>query len=188
MKLDALDIPGAWLLSSKKFEDDRGWFQEWFKHSIFEAQVGYNFLPVQANVSYSSAGTIRGIHYSTATSGQGKLVTVMHGEIDDYAIDLNPSSPSFGKWSRVRLDAESRQSLLLAPHMGHAFQALVPDTVVSYLVTAEFNPEAEKGITPFCPTIGINWSESCPPVVSPKDVDAPDLQTQLAAGYLPKPR
>ena len=185
MNLETLDVPGAWLLSSKKFEDDRGWFQEWFKHSHFTQQIGYNFVPVQANISYSGAGTIRGIHYSTATEGQGKLVTVMHGEIDDYAIDLNPSSPTFGKWSRVRLTSDNRRSLLLGPHMGHAFQALVPNTVVSYLVTAEFNPDAEKGITPFCPTIGIEWSTSCPPVVSPKDIEAPDLPTQQNAGNLP---
>lgn len=185
MNLEPLDVPGAWLLSSKKFEDERGWFQEWFKHSIFIESISYDFVPVQANISYSSEGTIRGIHYSTAKEGQGKLVTVMHGEIDDYAIDLNPSSATFGRWSRVRLSSTNRHSLLLGPHMGHAFQALAPNTVVSYLVTAEFNPEAEKGITPFCPTIGIEWSPNCAPVVSPKDTDAPDLPSQQLAGNLP---
>ena len=185
MNLEPLDVPGAWLLSSKKFEDNRGWFQEWFKHSVFKNAINYDFVPVQANISYSSAGTIRGIHYSTAPEGQGKLVTVMHGEIDDYAIDLNPQSATFGKWTRVRLNADNRQSLLLGPHMGHAFQALQPNTVVSYLVTAEFNPEAEKGITPFCSTIGIEWSQECAPVVSPKDIEAPDLPAQQLAGNLP---
>ena len=185
MNLEPLDVPGAWLLNSRKFEDDRGWFQEWFKHSVFKDTIGYDFVPVQANISYSSEGTIRGIHYSTAPKGQGKLVTVMHGEIDDYAIDLNPLSATFGKWSRVRLNSSNRHSLLLGPHMGHAFQALTPNTVVSYLVTAEFNPDAEKGITPFCPTIGIDWSANCAPVVSPKDTEAPDLPSQQSAGNLP---
>jgi dTDP-4-dehydrorhamnose 3,5-epimerase len=69
--------------------------------------------------------------------------------------------------------------------MGHAFQALVPDTVVSYLVTAEFNPVAEKGITPFCRTIDIQWATNLAPLVSPKDIDAPDLTTQQTAGNLP---
>jgi dTDP-4-dehydrorhamnose 3,5-epimerase len=185
MNLETLDVPGAWLLSSRQFEDDRGWFQEWFKHSIFMDQIGYNFVPVQANISHSSAGSIRGIHYSTAPEGQGKLVTVMNGEIDDYAIDLNPASSTFGKWTRVRLSADNRQSLLLSPYMGHAFQALVPNTVVSYLVTAEFNPVAEKGIMPFCRTIDIQWATNLAPLVSPKDIDAPDLTTQQNAGNLP---
>jgi dTDP-4-dehydrorhamnose 3,5-epimerase-like enzyme len=69
--------------------------------------------------------------------------------------------------------------------MGHAFQALEPNTVVSYLVTAEFDPEAEKGITPFCSTIGIEWSQECASVVSPKDIEAPDLPSQQLAGNLP---
>jgi dTDP-4-dehydrorhamnose 3,5-epimerase len=186
MDIESLEVPGAWIIRSPKHEDDRGWFQEWFKSSLVVERIGYSFTPVQANISSSKAGTIRGIHYSTAPGGQGKLVTVMHGSIDDYAIDLNPDSHTFGRWSRVRLTADNRQSLLLSPHMGHAFQALTPGTIVSYLVTAEFDPTAEKGITPRCPVIGIDWSTECAPIVSAKDVEAPDLPTQHASGNLPR--
>ena len=109
----------------------------------------------------------------------------MAGAIDDYVIDVRPTSPTFGKWEKVRLDSRTGGSLLLRPNLGHAFQALEKDTIVSYLVTAEFNPEAEKGISPFCPKLAIEWDSAIAPLVSQKDIDAPTLADQQAAGNLP---
>jgi dTDP-4-dehydrorhamnose 3,5-epimerase len=185
MNITPLSISGAWLIEGTRFGDDRGWFQEWFKKSVVFAQTGFDFNPVQTNISKSAAGSIRGIHYSIAPQGQGKLVTVMSGAIDDFVIDVRPSSPTFGKWEKVRLDSQTGGSLLLSPNLGHAFQALENDTIVSYLVTAEFNPEAEKGITPFCPHLSIEWDPSIAPLVSQKDIDAPTLIDQQKSKNLP---
>ena len=185
MNITPLSIPGAWLIEGRRFEDDRGWFQEWFKKSAVLAQTGFDFTPVQTNISKSAAGSIRGIHYSIAPQGQGKLVTVMTGSINDFVIDVRPTSPTFGKWEKISLNSQTGGSLLLSPNLGHAFQALESDTIVSYLVTAEFNPDAEKGITPFCPKLAIRWDSTIAPLVSQKDIDAPTLADQQAAGNLP---
>lgn len=175
MRVTPLALDGAWLVEPTRHADDRGWFQEWFKRSAIQEKTGYEFEPVQSNISKSAAGVIRGIHFSTAPRGQGKLVTVMSGEIDDYVVDIDPSSSTFGKWVRERLTADNGRSMLIGPHMGHAFQALTDDTVVSYLVTAEFDPIAEQGITPFCPRIGITWNNALPAVTSYKDKSSPNL-------------
>ena len=185
MNIEPLPIEGAWRISGHRFADDRGWFQEWFKHSALLEATGYDFSPVQTNISRSAPNVVRGIHYSVAPKGQGKLVTVMNGEIDDFVIDINPSSPTFGKWARVRLSSETGDSVLIAPHMGHAFQSRRDGTIVSYLVTAEFDPESEKGINPLCPTIGIPWTGDIEGLVSPKDLAAPTLLEQKDAGFLP---
>jgi len=185
MNITPSSISGAWLIESKRFGDDRGWFQEWFKQSIVLQDTGFRFEPAQLNISHSSAGVIRGIHYSIAPKGQAKLVTVMSGVIDDYIIDIRPGSPTFGKWERVRLDAHSGHSALLGPHMAHAFQAISSEATVCYAVSAEFNPEAEKAINPFCPTLAIDWSTEVAPLLSPKDEAAPSLNEQLTAGLLP---
>ena len=185
MNIIPLSISGAWLIKAKRFEDDRGWFQEWFKHSLVAAETGFNFQPVQTNISKSAAGSIRGIHYSTAPEGQGKLVTVMSGSIDDVVIDVRPGSPTFGNWDKIRLDSNTGDSVLISPNLGHAFQALTDDTIVSYLVTAEFNPTAEKGISPFCADLNIAWDSEMEPRVSPKDVEAPSLTDQHRAQNLP---
>lgn len=185
MNVEPLSISGAWRISGHRFTDDRGWFQEWFKHSALLEATGYDFSPVQTNISRSSANVVRGIHYSIAPNGQGKLVTVMNGEVDDYVIDLNQASVTFGQWDKVRLSSDSGDSILIAPHLGHAFQSLCDGTIVSYLVTAEFDPESEKGINPLCPTIGITWSGDIDGLVSPKDLSAPTLLQQREARLLP---
>lgn len=186
MKLEQLSITGAWVIHLNRFGDDRGWFQEWFKTSALADSEGPTFVPVQANTSRSAAGVIRGIHYSVASQGQGKLVTVMRGAIDDYVIDVRVGSPTFGQWEKISLSEDVPKAVLIDPHLAHAFQALTDDTVVSYLVTAEFDPENEKAISPFCPTINISWAVDLAANVSEKDLGAPHLAEQSAAGLLPK--
>jgi len=187
VNVEPLGIAGAWLIRGSRHVDDRGWFQEWYRGSSLASETGCEFRPVQANISRSARGVIRGIHYSVAPEGQAKLVTVMHGEVDDYVVNLDPNSPTFGQWVRVSLSAETGDAVLISAHMGHAFQALTDGTVVSYLVSAEFNPRAEKGITPLCPTVGIEWRPDLPALLSDKDRSAPRLEEQRHAGLLPAP-
>lgn len=185
MNISEIDIKDAWQIEPTRHRDDRGWFQEWYKHSSLLSLTGFDFAPVQANISHSSRGTIRGIHYSIAPAGQAKLVTVLAGEIDDYVIDIRPTSPTFGKWQRIRLSAENGCSVLLSSHLGHAFHALSDNTVVNYLVSAEYNPAAEHGITPMCPHLAIEWADTNSYLLAPKDEAAPDLLTQRTNGLLP---
>ena len=185
MKIRQSDIDGAWLVEGVRHGDDRGWFQELFKHSAVERETGFRFDPVQINVSHSTAGVIRGIHYSIAPQGQAKYVSVMSGVIDDYVIDIRPTSPSFGTWQRVRLDATLGNSVIIGPHMGHAFQAISPQATVCYAATAEFDLNAEKAINPMCPRLAIAWDGSLSPIISTKDEAAPGLDEQRENGLLP---
>lgn len=185
MKFEPTGIEGSWTVELPRFGDERGWFQEWFKLSRFSEEIGVDFKPVQANISKSRAGTVRGIHYSIAPRGQGKLVTVMSGAIDDYVVDIRVGSPTFGKWCRIRLDESTPCAVLIDPYLGHAFQALADDTVVSYLVTEEYNPALELGISPSCPDVAISWSDGLPLLVSDKDFVSPGLTQQLELDLLP---
>jgi dTDP-4-dehydrorhamnose 3,5-epimerase len=184
MKITPSTISGAWLIESKRFEDDRGWFQEWFKKSIVLHDCNFEFKPSQINISHSRQGVIRGVHYSIAPEGQAKLVTVISGIIDDYIVDTRIGSPTFGTWERVRLNSEHGNSVLLSPHMAHAFQAISLEATVCYAVSTEFNPLAEKEINPYCPTLAIKWSSEVSAVLSPKDQAAPNLEEQKAEGML----
>ena len=186
MRAENLSIAGAWLLRSQIFQDDRGHFVEWFKKSNFESIVGENFIPVQANISKSKAGVVRGIHYSLAPDGQAKLVTVLHGSIQDLVIDIRVGSPTFGEVHPTTLVAGDGCALFIGKHLGHAFQALEDDTVVSYLVSSEYSPNDEKEITPLCPTLNIQWSSDLPIVLSEKDRTAPGIEFQKQQNLLPK--
>ena len=179
-------IKGAWIIDPVRHGDDRGWFQELFKHSVVKTATGMDFSPVQINVSQSSQGVVRGIHYSIAPEGQAKYVTALNGEIDDYIIDIREGSPTFRQWQRVRLCAKQGNSVLLGSSLAHAFQVVSQEATVCYAVTAEFNPVAEKGINPLCSQLNIPWDYSIPVSFSPKDEIAPNLNEQSKLGELPR--
>lgn len=174
------------MLSSPVHADHRGSFTEWYKSSKLHDLTGETFTPVQANLSISQAGVVRGIHYSLAPGGQSKLVTVIRGRILDVVVDIRPDSPTFGRFCTIDLVAGSGQAIFLRSDLGHAFQALEDDTAVAYLVSSEYSPNQEKEISILCPTLGISLSSDTPVILSPKDQDAPDLETQLRRGLLPR--
>jgi dTDP-4-dehydrorhamnose 3,5-epimerase len=179
-------IKGAWIIDPVRHGDDRGWFQELFKHSVVKKTTGIDFTPVQINVSHSTQGVVRGIHYSIAPEGQAKYVTALDGEIDDYIIDVRQDSPTFGQWQRVRLTAKKGNSVLLGSNLAHAFHVISRVATVCYAVTAEFNPIAELAINPFCPQLSITWNDSFPTLLSPKDEKAGTLTAQKELNLLPR--
>lgn len=171
-------IAGCWLITADTFTDDRGSFREWLPNSAcqeIQELTGDSFETAQANYSVSKKGTIRGIHYSLAPTGQVKIVTCLTGAIYDVVVDLRPDSLTFGNWFGVELAADSGRSIYLGKGLGHAFMALEENSGVAYLLSSPFNPELESGINPFDLEIGIKWPAG-PYFLSEKDKAAPDFK------------
>jgi dTDP-4-dehydrorhamnose 3,5-epimerase len=186
MKLTPLGIDGAWLAASPVWSDDRGFFREWFKSEDVKSATGRDFGIEQANISLSSAGTLRGIHYSIAPRGQAKWITCVAGSIKDVIVDIRPDSQTFGKWIEVTLKADSGQAVFISEGLGHGFVALEDNTAVAYLVSTPFSPTDEFEINPLDEEIGINWGRDFGTLkISEKDKKAPSLVEQLAEGKLP---
>ncbi|CAN5345350.1 dTDP-4-dehydrorhamnose 3,5-epimerase [soil metagenome] len=186
MQIRPLDIAGAFEISPVHWDDSRGTFLEWYRFDLLEQAAGRPLDLRQANTSVSKRGVVRGIHFADTPPGQAKYVTVPHGAIIDYAVDLRVGSPTFGRSAAVRLDDVDRRAVFLEEGLGHAFIALQDDTVVSYLVSSTYSPEVEHGISPFDPQVGLEFPpEAGEPIVSDKDRDAPTLQHALDAGILP---
>src|SRR5579875_801956 len=97
-----MKIPDLILVEPRLFPDDRGFFAETYKLSDF-VQNGISLPFVQDNHSRSSHGVLRGLHYQKDPAAQGKLVSVLVGEIFDVAVDLRQGSPWFGQWVGVTL-------------------------------------------------------------------------------------
>ena len=186
MEIEALEIDGAWLLSSPVHEDERGSFQEWFKYTDIEVKTGHKFEPQQANVSVSQKSVLRGIHFSLAPKGQVKLVTCLTGKILDVIVDVRPNSSTFKKWIAVELSAGSGKGLLIGKGLGHAFLSLENQTTVAYLLNSPFSPSEEFEINPFDPELNIDWNfHKSDLVLSKKDLEAPRLLFRLRANQLP---
>ncbi|MHB8378440.1 MAG: dTDP-4-dehydrorhamnose 3,5-epimerase [Acidimicrobiales bacterium] len=184
VKLTELSIPGAFVLESPVWSDDRGYFREWFKRSDFD-ESGMNFPIQQANLSMSKRGVVRGLHYSIAPEGQAKLVTCAYGELVDVIVDVRVGSPTYGLVEVVHLSAEEERSVYLPAGTAHGFCVTSQLGALTYLLSSPFNPAMELEINPFDDVLNVPWPLSGEALVSPKDADAPTMLTRLGAGQLP---
>lgn len=186
MKIRPLRVAGAFEITPTIFPDSRGLFYEEFRGDLLAEHLGHRPDIVQTNVSVSSKGVLRGIHYADIPPSQAKYVTALSGSLIDFVIDLRVGSPSFGEWESVLLDTESRRAVYLPEGVGHAFAVTADETTAMYLVTAPYSPGREHGIHPLDPEIGLRLPDGFgEPELSAKDQQAPSLQQALADGALP---
>jgi dTDP-4-dehydrorhamnose 3,5-epimerase len=187
MKLTPLGIDGAWLAESPIWNDDRGFFREWFKSAGVQATTGIEFSIQQANISQSSRDVIRGIHYSLAPAGQSKWITCVSGAIKDVIVDIRPNSQTYGKWEEVELNDKSGKAVFISEGLGHGFLTLQNNTTVAYLLSTPYSEADEYELNPFDSEISINWGIKIEDAkISTKDLNAPSLETLRKIGKLPK--
>ncbi len=99
MLVNESSLPGVLIIEPKVFGDSRGFFFEaWQAERYCEQGVVGTF--VQDNISRSSRGVLRGLHYQWPRP-QGKLVFVLEGEVLDVAVDVRLGSPNFGQATSV---------------------------------------------------------------------------------------
>jgi len=162
-----MNIPDVVLIEPRIFSDSRGFFVELFKSSDFQANgVTTNF--VQVNNSRSQKNVLRGLHYQMAPKPQAKLISVVHGEIFDVAVDIRRGSPTYGKWTGERLSAINKRMLFVPEGFAHGFCVLSDEAEVIYYCSREYAPDLERSILWNDPTIAIDWPVK-EPVLSIKD-------------------
>ena len=173
MKATETTLPGVFVIEPAVFGDDRGFFMESFNAAKFCELTETNVEFVQDNHSRSSANVLRGIHYQIEHA-QGKLVRVTEGAVFDVAVDLCRSSPHFGQWFGVELNAENKKQLWVPAGFGHAFLVLSESADLLYKTTDYYHPESERSILWNDPEIGIQWplASATEPRLSDKDSKA----------------
>ena len=186
MEIRPLRIADAFEITPRQFPDDRGVFLESYRGDRLAEVIGHRPEIVQTNVSVSSRGTVRGIHFADVPPSQAKYITALSGSLVDYIVDIRVGSPTFGQWDSVLLDTIDRRAVYLPEGMGHAFAALEDNTTAMYLVTAPYTPSREHGIHPLDPEVGLLLPEGMEtPLLSPKDAEAPSLAEAKDQGLLP---
>lgn len=183
--MEPLGIEGAFSVTPAIHGDERGIFAEWFRADRLAEETGHRFNPLQANVSTSRRGVVRGVHFADVPPGQAKYVTCISGAVMDVTVDLRVGSPTFAEWRAVRLDDETRRGVYLAEGLGHAFVSLAELSTVIYLCSETYNPSREHGVHPLDPELGIAWPDDIDPTLSAKDAAAPSLAKAIVGEILP---
>lgn len=149
-------LEGVYVLTPRVFTDTRGYFFESYSKREFE-QNGLHYDFVQDNQSFSSYGTIRGLHFQKGEHAQAKLVRVISGEVLDVAVDIRRNSPTYGQHVAVRLSGENQQQLLIPRGFAHGFSVLSKTTVFAYKCDNFYCKEAEGGLCVNDPALNIDW-------------------------------
>jgi dTDP-4-dehydrorhamnose 3,5-epimerase len=182
MKVTELSLPGVLLVEPKVHGDARGFFVELFHEGRYrEHGIVDPFL--QDNLSLSRRGVLRGLHFQNPTP-QGKLVSVLSGEVFDVAVDVRVGSPTFGKWTAAILSETNKHQLWVPGGFAHGFVVLSEQALFAYKCTNLYRPEAEHVVLWSDPAIGIEWPLKEPPSLSARDEKALPLH-EIAHDKLP---
>jgi len=169
-----LAIPDVLLIEHDRVADARGYFSEVFRENVF-AEAGVKASFVQENLSHSTRGVLRGLHFQRAPQALAKVVRCLSGEVFDVAVDCRKGSPTFGKWVGETLSSENRRMLYVPEGFAHGFLVTSETADVSYKQTGYWSHEHEGGILWNDPDVGVRWPIEAP-VLAAKDLALPRLK------------
>jgi dTDP-4-dehydrorhamnose 3,5-epimerase len=166
MRVSPSALPEVLIIEPRIFGDARGFFFEsWNGPRYRDAGLPERF--VQDNISQSARGVLRGLHFQEPNA-QGKLVTVLEGEVFDVAVDIRIGSPRFGQIVTITLSGENKRQAYIPPGFAHGFCVVSETALFTYKCTEVYAPEAEGGIIWNDPDLAIPWPIESP-TLSPKD-------------------
>ncbi|MBC6428873.1 MAG: dTDP-4-dehydrorhamnose 3,5-epimerase [Cellvibrionales bacterium] len=180
MQVRDTKIAGLKLIEPQVHGDARGFFVETYQAQRYAA-AGIAAQFVQDNLSRSGRGVLRGMHFQHRHP-QGKLVSVLRGEVFDVAVDIRRDSPTYGHWEGAILSAQNKHQMWIPPGLAHGFLVLSEFADFAYKCTDSYHPDDEYCLAWDDPTVGIDWPLAAGqiPQLSAKD------QRGLALAELPQ--
>jgi dTDP-4-dehydrorhamnose 3,5-epimerase len=171
MEPTAAGIAGVQLFALEPHADERGSLTEVYRR----AWVDGGREIVQANLTVSRPGVLRGLHWHRR---QGDYWCVLAGVAHVALVDLREGSPTRLATFERRIDAaEARVGLAIPPGVAHGFHAET-EVLLQYLVDAPYSGEDEFGLAWDDPELGLTWP-TADPVLSERDQSNPALAEVL---------
>lgn len=150
-------LNGLVLVQRKAIEDHRGFLSRFFCAEEFR-EAGLNKPITQINHTLTkNKAAVRGMHFQYPPHAEVKVVSCIHGEVFDVAVDLRRDSPTYLHWHGVILSASNRQSLLIPEGYAHGFQTLTENCELIYLHTMPYCPGAEGAVNVLDGKLNIGW-------------------------------
>lgn len=178
MKVEETYLKGCFVIAPKVFKDERGYFLETFNEKVFSNITGIKTPFVQDNLSKSSEGVLRGLHFQEGDAAQAKLVQVIKGKVLDVCVDIRKDSPTFGRHFSIYLDGLSKKQLYVPRGFAHGFIVLENDTIFTYKCDNYYDKNSESGIIYNDKTLNINWNfPEDKMIISEKDKNLQTFET-----------
>jgi len=167
-------FPDLIIIERPTFNDQRGFFREFYRHNELEELIGRKVNFVQTNHSHSVHGVLRGIHVSS----YDKLLYLANGRAMSVMVDLRPDSPTFKQHEVFHLSADIKICLFAPPGFGNSFYVGGEVADYIYLVGDYYNPTNDTAIRWNDPELNLPWPNE-QPIMSEQDAQAISLEEYL---------
>lgn len=157
MLAEETKLKDCFIIKDTLFKDERGYFFESFNQQVFNNLTGLDVKFVQDNQSRSFKGVLRGLHFQIGDHAQAKLVRVLEGRVLDVAVDIRPSSSTFGEHVVMELSDENNMQLFVPRGFAHGFVVLSESATFFYKCDNYYHKPSERGIIYSDPQLAINW-------------------------------
>ena len=164
MKIKKTKFKNLVILKGVKHQDKRGYLRELVLEKLIKENFKFQILSV------SKKNVLRGLHFQVKQP-QGKLISVLKGEIFDVTVDLRKHSKTFGKYFSIRLSEKNCTSIFVPPGFAHGFLTLKKENIICYSCTEYRSPKNERSLKYNDPKLKIKWPIK-KPIVSSKDFNA----------------
>ena len=161
MKIKKTKFKNLIILKGLKHQDKRGYLRELVLEKLIKKKFKFQILSV------SKKNVLRGLHFQVKIP-QGKLISVLKGEIFDVTVDLRKNSKTFGKYFSIRLSEKNCTSVYVPPGFAHGFLTLKKENIICYSCTEYRSPKNERSLKFNDPRLKIKWPNKRP-IVSKKD-------------------
>ena len=150
MKIEKTKFKGLLILNGLKHQDKRGYLRELVLEKLIKKKFKFQILSV------SKKNVLRGLHFQVRKP-QGKLISVLKGEIFDVAVDLRKKSKTYGKYFSIKLSEKNCTSVFIPPGFAHGFLTLKKENIICYSCTEYRSPIDEGWLLYNDPKIKIKW-------------------------------
>ncbi len=155
-------ISGVKLIELESHQDDRGSLTELFRSDWFDNP---ETIPLQANMSISRKGVLRGLHFHRK---QTDFWICVQGVLQVVLVDVRIGSPSWKEVVSMKLSAEVPALLTIPKGVAHGYYAL-QDVILVYLVDALYDGTDEHGLLWCDHVLDLPWALQGKPVISERD-------------------
>ncbi len=167
MKIKKTKFKGLLILNGVKHQDKRGYLRELVVEKLIKKRFKFQIT------SFSKKNVLRGLHFQVKKP-QGKLISVIKGEIFDVAVDLRKNSKTYRKHFSIKLNDKNCTSVFIPPGFAHGFLTLKKENLVCYSCTEYRSPDHERSIKYNDDKLKIKWPVK-KPIISVKDKNAKNL-------------
>ena len=165
---ESTEISGVYILTPSVSKDARGNIWTSFLKGEVEELLPDDLFFKHDKFSTSKHNVLRGIHGDTKS---WKLVTCVHGEIQQVVVDMRKDSSTYKKWQSFVISQDNQKLILVPPNMGNAYYVNSSEAVYHYKLAYDgdyIDADEQFSVSWNDTSIGIKWLSN-KPILSNRD-------------------